>query len=162
MNEELLKKFWKDYYIPTQDEDLGFPFANPSDAARSLIKAHNWVGNITEHLMETSKNLDKAELEVSKLDSNIVKLERIILAANPPPNWAVKNRDMQKAFIWSKAGEDLELLQELEDSKQKHQSLAEQFTRELDTYYLMLKTLDKSTELAIQFINWIKYEAKLG
>lgn len=162
MEKDLIKKFWKEYHIPTQEEDPGFPFANPSDAARSLIRAHNWVGVLTEKLMEVSETLNKAELTMFRLSKQIVRLENLILAKTPPPSWAVKNREMLKAFVLSKAAEDIPLLTKLEEQKDEAQIVSETAQHEYDLYSKMLRALERSTELAIQYINWQKFESKIG
>src|SRR5467141_750734 len=155
MDHELVKKFWQEYRIQTQDDETGFPFANPSDAARSLVKAYNWVGVITEYLMTIMETITKAELEVSKNSLDTAKLERLILALNPPPHWATKNNNMLKAFIWSKASqEDLNLLRKLELAEDLAQAEWDRAKKEYEVYSTMLRTLDKSTELMIQYINW--------
>jgi len=162
MDNDLIKKFWKEYHIPVQEEDVNFPFANPSDAARSLIKAHNWVGVLTEKLMEVSETLNKAELTMFKLSKQIARLESIVLAANPPPSWAIKNREVMKSFLLSKAGQDVDLLIELDKQKDEAQIISETAQHEYDLYNKMLRALEKSTELAIQYINWTKFELKVG
>src|SRR5258705_12957781 len=158
MNKELITRFWKDFPIPTQDEDPKFPYANPSDAARALIKAHNWVGTITEALLKKSVDLKGLKHTLFSLDTKVEKMERLTFVKNPPPTWATKNKEMQKAYVWSKAfDKDLELLVAMEDSRMILKSEIFDVEEDIDLYNLMLKTLERSTEWLIQYINWIKH-----
>ena len=162
MTKELIARFWKDFPIPTQDEDPKFPYANPSDAARALIKAHNWVGTITETLIEKSETLKEFKNTLFSLDTKVEKMERIIFSQNPPPGWATKNKEMQKAYVWSQAeAGDLELLQVMEDSRVTIRSQIFNVEKDIDLYNLMLKTLERSSEWLISYINWAKFELRM-
>jgi len=161
MTKELIEQFWKDFAIPTQDEDSKFPYANPSDAARALIKAHNWVGTITETLLVKSEVLKELKSTLLSLETKVEKMERLIFSQNPPPSWATKNKEMQKAFVWSKAEvNDLELLQTMEDSRNMLRSQIFNLEKDTDLYNVMLKTLERSSEWLIAYINWRKFELR--
>lgn len=162
MTKDLIEKFWKDFPIPTQDEDPKFPYANPSDAARALIKAHNWVGTITEALIEKSEVLKELKNTLFGLDTKVEKMERLIFIQDSPPSWATKNRDMQKAYVWSKADAgDLELFEVMEDSRVTLKGQIFNVEKDIDLYNLMLKTLERSCEWLTAYINWNKFELRM-
>lgn len=161
MNKELIARFWKDFPIPTQEENSKFPYANPSDAARALIKAHNWVGTITELLIENSEALKELKNTLWSLDTKVEKLERLIFIKNPPPTWATKNKEMQKTYSWSVAEEgDLELLKVMEDSRTTLKGQIFNAEKDIDLYNIMLKTLERSSEWVMSYINWCKFELR--
>lgn len=162
MTKELIEKFWKEFPIPTQDEDPKFPYANPSDAARALIKAHNWVGTITEALIKQSENLKELKNTLFSLDTKVEKMERLIFIKNPPPSWATKSKDMQKTYVWSQAEpSDLELFEVMEDSKVTLKGQIFGIEKDIDLYNLMLKTLERSCDWLISYINWTKFELRM-
>jgi hypothetical protein len=157
-----IQKFWKEFPIPTQEEREDFPFANPSDASRALIRSRNWAGTITEALIEKSQQLKHLKNLIASLDLKVDRLERHILIANPPASWATKNKEMQRTWVWSKATEaDLMLLTEMEESKDKLKNESFSIEKDLELYNQMLKTLEKTTEWVIQYLNWIKHENNL-
>lgn len=162
MNVELIAKFWKEFQIPTQEQTNEFPYANPSDAARSLIRAHNWAGTITESLIEKSQQLKGTKNTLALLEMKVERLERFTLALNPPPTWATKNKELQKAYIWSKAQEtDLKLFQELENSREILRNEILGIEKEMDLFSQMLKTLERTTDWVVHYINWVKHENNL-
>lgn len=161
MNKELIEKFYKDFPIPTQEEDSRFPYANPSDAARALIRAYNWSGNITESLIGLSEVIKGVESELYKVDSITEKLERLIIAKNPPPSWAVKNKDMQRAYVWSKAiVEDIVALEAADKARDLLRGKLLTLKKDFDLYSMMHKHLERSTEWLTNYINWCKFELR--
>lgn len=161
MNKELIDRFWKDFTIPTQDENLKFPYANPSDAARTLMKGHNWIGTITEDLMDKSGALKEIKGTLLSLDGKIEKMERLIFSQNDPPGWATKNKETQKAFVWAQASpEDLELLKVMEDSRITLKEQIFNLEQEVELLNLMLRTLEQSAERIENYINWCKFELR--
>lgn len=162
MDKGLIVKFWADFPIPTQEEDIRFPYANPSDAAKALIKARNWSGTITEALIEKSESLKSSKSELFSLETKVERLERLIFVKNTPPGWATKNKDTQRAWIWSKAEEaDLQLLQKMDESREVLRTQIFSLETDMGLYGLMLKTLEKTTEWLVQYINWQKHEVRM-
>ena len=157
-----IQKFWKEFPIPTQEEREDFPFANPSDASRALIRSRNWAGTITEVLIEKSQKLKELKNLIAALDMKVDRLERHILVANHPESWATKNKEMQKVWILSNATEtDKLLLSEMEESRDRLKNESFSVEKDLEVYNQMLKTLEKTTEWVIQYLNWIKHENNL-
>lgn len=162
MDKELLGKFLKDFHIVTQDEDQEFPYANPSDASRSLIKARNWIGTLTERLMDLQDSLKDVKVRLSRTEASLVTVERKILAASSPvPSWATKNKEIQKAYILSNATDvEKQFIAEFEKNIAKDKDIIYAIESEIEQYYTLIKHLDRSTEWIIQYINWMKYEAR--
>ena len=161
MNKELIDRFWKDFTIPTQTENPKFPYANPSDAARALMKGHNWIGTVTENLMEKSGVLKEIKGTLLSLDNKIEKMERLIFSQTDPPTWATKNKETQKAYVWGQAlPDDLELLKVMEDSRITLKEQIFNLEQEIELLNLMLRTLEHSAERIENYINWCKFELR--
>lgn len=161
---DLLQKFWVDFYIPTQDEDSSFPYANPSDASRSLIKARNWTGTLTEKLVEISFSLAGRKRDLRAFQEQYFSVERVILAREEKIfAYITKSKELLKAFIWSKADRDeITMITVLEEDISKLIYDIHVLDSEKEIIQEVLKKLDKTTDWLVQYINWMKIEARLG
>ena len=161
INKSVLERFWKDYYIQTQEEHSDFPYANVSDAGRALIKGRNWTGTFTEMLLTISESIsiNKKELTVCEHDLNLV--ERDVLAFAGTTSYVSKNKDLMKAHIWAnavQAQKDLITVNEKRIITLK--GVLEELGSEKEILELILKKLDKTTDWLVQYINWQKYELR--
>ena len=165
MTKEQLQKFWHDFQIPTQDGDTQFPYANPSDAARSLIKARNWVGMITEELLSISEASNTHSRELKAIKEALELLERVVLARclkdNKVTATVTKNKEIQKAFILGNMSEeDAKQFSELEKRRIVLQQTLDKLEKQTSYLQTMLRTIDTSTEWIVQYVNWMKYESR--
>lgn len=164
LTKALLDTFWKEFRVPFQDEDSDFPYANPSDAARSLIQARNWTGTITEDLISVTERKALAENSLAELDTRIQRLERNMIAlavTDEIPAWATKNKEAQRAYAWSRANaEQLLYLQESEDRQIELKAAIRELAYQEETLNKMLKALEKTTDWLVQYINWQKFELR--
>lgn len=162
MNKELLGKFLKDFHIVTQDEDQEFPYANPSDAARSLIKARNWVGTLTERLMDLTDRVKVLKGTLRKQELSLTETEREILSrCVPVPAWATKNKEIQKSYILANADKSEKVvLVGIEDNRSKTLTEIDTLETEIGQYNQLLKSLERTTDWIIEYINWMKFEAR--
>ena len=163
MDSEKRQKFWQEFSIVTQESDDEFPYANPSDAARSLVKARNWVGTITEETIALNDQLNSASRALRSYEHGMMVIERDVLArcVSTLPSWATKNKDVQKAYIWEHMNGDEKFdYRTFENLKNSELDHIDSLENEISTYTSMLKTLERATEWAIQYINWMKFEAR--
>jgi hypothetical protein len=165
MTKEQLAQFWLDFHIPTQQDDTDFPFANPSDAARSLIKSRNWVGLLTEELLSLSEKLNSHKKQVLYFEKEIAKKERenlaLGLSKDKAPGWISKNKEIQKAFIYSSiTEEEKKTLLHWEIKADDCRADATEIQHQMDGINMLLRIIDKSTEWVIQYINWAKFEVR--
>jgi hypothetical protein len=165
MKKELVDRFWEDFHITTQDQFPDVAFANPIDVASSLIKARNWSATLTQELVKVIRRLSELKLINAELVKNISTLERDILSrqarASNISAIVVKNKDLQRAFIRSVSTEE-ELghfaVWEEELHKNGCSLLAgETYKEQVEA---LRKTLERSTDWLVQYINWCKFEAK--
>lgn len=162
LSQEKLNEFWQKYHIPTQDVDEAFPYANPSDAARSLITAHDWMGTFTEQLIQIANETKIARKDFTRKQSTRSRLHKEIISQNTPiPSWASKNRDAFDTFVWSVATPDQKTnLGQIESDLEDLQENLDDLTSDEEVCRTVIKTITTSTELAIQYINWMKLEAR--
>lgn len=165
MDKEQLAKFWQDFKIPTQEDDTNFPYANPSDAARSLIKSRNWVGVITEEILSVSEVLTNYKKELNTLLNAKENLDKWTLALAIQQGKAIsnitKNKEVQKAFILSiQSGEELKSYRKLEEDQHRIESIIFDLENHIDYLNVLLKTVDKTTDWIIQYVNWMKIEVR--
>lgn len=165
MDQKLKDKFWQEFKVPTQEEDLTFPFANPSDAARSLISARNWTGTITEDLSNVAYKKSQAKLTATTLEKEIASKERLILVKilqqGSLPTWASKNKEIQQSYIWSQmTEEELAILQQDYTNLEGINYAIDALTSEESSLNKMLEVLEYTTNWLVQYINWSKFEAR--
>lgn len=160
INKELLNKFWKDYYITTQEERPDFPYANIADAGKALIKGRNWTGTFTELLLDNSNMISACKQDLNHMTHDLSILERNILIEGTNSS-AYKNKDSIKRVIWSKATEQQrEEIQTIEKQMLDCGNELEGHESDKQIVELILKKLDKTTDWLVQYINWMKFEIR--
>lgn len=165
MNKELVKRFWEDFQIPTQEETINVAFANPADVAKALIKARNWSATIAQELVKVQNRLAELEQKEEDILIDVNKVEKEILIRQfrygKISTAVTKNKEIQHAYIRSMATNDEE-----QDLKAMEQALVETrkglhvgntYKEQVDT---LRRTLEKTTDWLIQYINWHKFELR--
>lgn len=162
MRKELADRFWRDMAITTQEEVEDVAFANPSDVARSLVKARNWTATLAQELVVINLNLKEAYKTQRRVDKQITTLESVILSRiERLPTTAVKNKETQRAFILTQATqEETEKLSNLEKARLDVEDLIDDLESEQGEIEVMRRSLERSTDWLIQYINWHKFELR--
>lgn len=162
MREELAQRFWADMIVPTQEEDSEVAFANPADVSRSLVKARNWTGTLSQALISVSDRLAIAKVELRRASHTLSAFETVLLAAvSPLPTSAVKNKETQRAFMFNGATpEQRTKLAELEQLVQQAEAAVLLLDTEREQLEIMRRALEKSTDWLVQYINWHKFELR--
>jgi len=162
MRKDLMERFWKELIVPIQEDMEDATFANPSDVARSLIKARNWTATISQELVTATQQIAEERRFINYNEDLLAAFERKILAgAGKIPPVAGKNRETLRAYIRSICLEnELELLNKLEETIREHKSTLEGLMAEKETAEIMRKALEKSTDWLVQYINWHKFELR--
>jgi hypothetical protein len=166
MDKATRKRFWKDLIVPTQEQTNEVLFANPSDVARSFVKARNWHATVSESLTEANRMFDLQVEALQDLDFRQDELEKVVIARviqdkNKLPTSAVKNK--QTLHMYAFAYANTEELAVFEDIKNLRKDALEQkayWSRERSEFEIMRRTVEKSTEWLSQYINWYKFELR--
>ena len=162
MRKELTDRFWRDMTITTQEEVEDVAFANHSDVARSLVKARNWTATLAQELVVINLHLKEGYKVERRVDKEIAKLEATVLSKiERLPTTAVKNKETQRAFLLTQATqEETKKLNDLENEKLKISDLIDDLETQQGEIEIMRRSLERSTDWLIQYINWHKFELR--
>jgi len=165
MNEKAKKRFWDEFYIPTQKDSKEVAFANPADVARFLISSRNWYGSITQWLVDLKRDKEKIDFEASTTTKQKSALERSILARiiikGELSATAVKNKEVQSGSVFAYAGDDeREVLDQLEDQIATLYGQADLNTVDIEEAEAMRRAIERTTDWLVQYINWQKFELR--
>lgn len=162
IDKKLLERFWKDFYIITQEERQDFPYANPADAAKSLIKGRNWIGTWTELLIFKAEELNEFKKTLRNIEQLLKIEDRKILAKNiKAPGYVLKNAELLNNFVWSTLTElEKERYNMLYVDLKNCKDAIDNLESDKNNLELILKRLEKSTDWLIQYINWNKFELR--
>jgi len=160
--EVLITRFWQDFSIPTQEEDSTVNFANPSDITRSLIKARNWIGTVSEHLIAIDKALLVEQKTFNMADRQMRDLVTGILARGfPLSGTSVKNKETQDAFVLSNSSEEeIQAANSLKTTLHNQQDRIDYLKQMKNSFEIMKRAVEKSTDWLIQYLNWHKFEIR--
>lgn len=162
INKDLLSKYWRDFYIHTQEERTDFPYANVADAGRALIKGRNWTGTFTELLITNSEETSSCKRDLNNAKRNLSLLERKVLQDGEGINsYVSKNKELLKSHIWTKSSlEQRNGIDMLERNVLEIENKLEELESEKENIELILKKLEKTTDWLVQYINWMKFELR--
>lgn len=162
IDKRLLERFWKDFYIVTQEERQDFPYANIADAAKSLIKGRNWIGTWTELIITKSEELNQSKRAFRTLEIRLKEEDRKLLKHDfHAPGYVLKNTELFRDFVWSKLEEEQKVTYHtLSVEIEKYTSEIEELESDKEHIELILKKLEKSTDWLVQYINWQKFELR--
>lgn len=158
----LITRFWKDFSIPIQEEDASVNFANPSDVVRSLVRSRNWMGTISENLI----NIDKALTKEQRISHGVEDLLRdftikALSAVDSLSGVAVKNKETQDAFILSRSSKDeLTLFYATQKTLREQRDKINHLKYMRNSFELMKRALEKTTDWLVQYLNWHKFEIR--
>lgn len=162
IDKDLLKRFWKDFQLITQEEDSTFPIVNPQDAIRALMKCRNWVGTFTELLIDNN-NLRAVVLKSFKHEKfQLTQIEQYWYAellAEGQAISALKTKELVQALIARKTIDDT-TYHSIQANMQTLESELEILNNDKETLDLLLKRLEKTTDWLRDYLNWCKYEAR--
>ncbi len=162
LDKNLIKQFWNDFKLVTQEEDSNFPIANPQDAIRALVKCRNWVGTFTELLIDNN-NLRAVVLRSLKneryLASKIEQYWYAELLAEGHPVSALKTKELAQALITKKTQDDAPY-HSIQLNIISLENELEELNHDRETLDLLLKKLEKSTDWLRDYLNWVKYELR--
>ena len=162
IDKELLARFWKDFYIVTQEERQDFPYANVADAAKSLIKGRNWVGTFTELLISKAEELGEFKKTFRNIEQLLKIEDRKLLAKDvKAPGYVLKNAELLTNFLWARLSDfEKERYNTLSADLKHCKDAVEDLESDKDNLELILKKLEKSTDWLVQFINYQKFELR--
>ena len=168
MNSDMRKRFWNDFIIPTQDETTDVLYANPSDVARSLVRARNWYGTISEDVLEAVANIETANAILRSSETKKTALEQVLVARamreaglKALPTSVVKNQQTMSVFALSRATfDEAKTLQALLEEQRLAEVDRSFWQRERAQAEIMRRALEKTTDWLVQYINWHKFELR--
>ena len=158
-----LTKFWRDFYIPIQEEKKDFPIANISDVASSLIRSRNWMGTFTEEVVRLAKEINETKAVLRRVENFLLDKEARVVAESLPKLTAtvVKNKDILKLHIRKFASESIRGdIDALETQILEIKNKLEYLVQEKENIERIMKTLERGIEWSIQYINWQKFELR--
>ncbi len=162
LNKELIKAFWQDFKLVTQEEDTNFPIVNPQDAIRTLVKCRNWVGTFTEMLI-ANNNLRAVVLKSFKherfLLSQIEQYWYAELLAEGQAVSTLKTKELAQALITKKTQDDT-TYHSIQLNIMSLENELEELNHDRETLDLLLKKLEKTTDWLRDYLNWVKYELR--
>lgn len=165
MNEKAKKRFWDEFYIPTQKDSKEVAFANPADVARFLISSRNWYGSITQWLVDLKRDKEKITFEMSTIARQKHSLERVILARivvrGELSATSVKNKDVQSGVVFAYASEEERVA--FDQQEEELATLSGQLDLnavDLEEAEAMRRATERTTDWLIQYINWQKFELR--
>jgi|SRR6266404_5318141 len=163
LDRELLKAFWKDFKLVTQEEDSNFPIVNPQDAIRALVKCRNWVGTFTEMLI-SNNSLRAIVLKNFKheryLLNQIEQYWYAELLGEGHPVSALKTKELAQALITKKTQDDT-AYHSIQLNILSLENELEELTNDKETLDLLLKKLEKTTDWLRDYLNWTKFELRV-
>lgn len=162
IDKTLLARYWKDFYIVTQEERDDFPYANVADAAKMLIKGRNWSGTFTELLITNSVEMNICKKSIRGFEAQVRIEDRKLLAMDfNPPGYVLKNSELLRNFVWQKLDNTQRMnYAQLSMSISEQQDKIDELTADKENIELILKKLEKSTDWIKDYINWQKFELR--
>lgn len=162
IDKNLLVRYWKDFYIITQEEREDFPYANIADAAKALIKGRNWSGTFTELLITNSEEMNTYKKVLRNLEFQVMVEDRKLLTIDfNPPAYVLKNSELLRNFSWSKLSDAQKMnYATLNTNILECQDKIDELAADKDNIELILKKLEKSTDWIKDYINWMKFELR--
>ncbi len=159
---DLAKRFWSEFSIPVQESDLSVNFANPSDVVRSLIKSRNWMGTLSENIIRLDQTLHKEQRKYNRLEHMLKdKIVLVLSRSFPIPGAAIKNKETQDAFIINNCSdEEKTILGDLRSENRHLIATIEELRQMKNSFEIMKKSLEKTTDWLIQYLNWHKFEIR--
>jgi len=160
--DKLSKRFWEEFSIPTQDEDISVDFANPSDIVKSLVKSRNWMGTLSENMIRLDQALHREQRICNLLEHQLQDLVVKVLARNfPIPGAAIKNKETQEAFIVNNSSEEESFIFEsLRKDRREILNTTDDLKQLKNSFEIMKKSLEKTTDWLVQYLNWHKFEIR--
>lgn len=161
VSKDLLDRFWRDFQLITQDEDISFPIANPQDAARVLIKCRNWIGTFTEQLITIEQDrtaiLQKAHVARARLkELENFFLERIYNSGSHSIS-ALKSKEILQALLAFYADTEYK---DLKKATTDIDTVLIQIDSDKEILENLIKRIEKTTDWLVQYLNWTKFELR--
>ena len=158
----IINRFWEDFSIPVQEEDSSLNFANPSDVVRSLVKSRNWMGTISENLINIDKALNKEQRLYNTVEENLRRfLVKTLAAVDSLSGAAVKNKETQEAFVLSRCSTSEQVwIRESHKNLQTQREKIDYLKHMKNSFELMKRALEKTTDWLVQYLNWHKFEIR--
>ncbi len=157
----LIARFWQDFSIPVQEEDSSVNFANPSDVVRSLVKSRNWMGTISENLINIDRALTKEQRHYNALEESLRHFSVQKLATDTLSGTAVKNKETQEAFVLTRCSDEEQVwVSESRHDLQGQRERIDHLKHMKNSFELMKRALEKTTDWLVQYLNWHKFEIR--
>ncbi|MBU8921752.1 MAG: hypothetical protein KOO63_08030 [Bacteroidales bacterium] len=168
MDKEMRKRFWNDFLIPTQEVTEDVAYANPAEVARSLVRARNWYGTISEDVLEAVAHIETEAAALRSLEMHKNSLEQFIVARTmlteslkALPTSVAKNQQTMSVFALSKATpEEAVDLSDIADKQREAEDSKSFWLTERAQAEIMRRALEKTTDWLVQYINWHKFELR--
>lgn len=162
IDKTLLTRYWKDFYIVTQEEREDFPYANVADAAKMLIKGRNWAGTWIEKLIQNCEEINLNKKSLKNLEQKVlIENNKLLSLELHPPAYVLKNHDLFVKYVWNKMDDAQKFLyHDLNKKIIDCTNKIEELETDNNNIELILKKLEKSTDWLVQYINWNKFELR--
>ncbi len=158
----LITRFWKEFSIPVQEEDTSVNFANPSDVVRSLVKSRNWMGTISENLINVDRALVQEQRLYNAIEDSLRDFSiKTLAVAGTLAGAVVKNRDTQEAFILHSCSDnERAMIYESQKTLREQREKIDHLKHIKNSFELMKRALEKTTDWLVQYLNWHKFEIR--